>query len=259
MYVVLGLLIAGEYVFVIDICFPMFQTQAPFGSTLQGFFYLLGWHILMFMTVTSYIRCVFTDPGSVPVGIEFQTKELSRDKNVRKCDICNSIKPDRTHHCSICRKCVLKMDHHCPWVNNCVGWRNYKFFILFLFYTTLLSFYYVACVIPVLYTFHFTILSNEQIHIVIVLVAGVSFGLGLLCFTGQHVQLAMQNITTLESFSKTNQYNPYDMGQFKNWSSVFGKNPLFWFVPVYTHIGNGYEFETKEIDVEAGNTLIHNF
>ncbi len=59
----------------------------------------------------------------------------------RYCEKCCKIKPDRCHHCSVCNTCVLKMDHHCPWVNNCIGFANYKFFMLFLFYS------YVYCIL----------------------------------------------------------------------------------------------------------------
>jgi len=57
----------------------------------------------------------------------------------KKCNTCKCVKPPRSHHCSTCGRCVLKMDHHCPWMNNCIGLRNQKAFLLFNFYTFLTS------------------------------------------------------------------------------------------------------------------------
>ncbi|KAI8011523.1 putative protein S-acyltransferase 12 [Camellia lanceoleosa] len=62
---------------------------------------------------------------------------LERRPDVVYCSHCKNGKPPRCHHCSVCQRCVLKMDHHCVWVVNCVGARNYKFFLLFLLYTFL--------------------------------------------------------------------------------------------------------------------------
>ena len=51
------------------------------------------------------------------------------------CLSCNILRPPRAFHCGDCDICVEVHDHHCPWVGTCVGKRNIRYFIRFLFFT----------------------------------------------------------------------------------------------------------------------------
>ena len=63
-----------------------------------------------------------------------KTVEQLEEFWTKRCDICDKVKPSRSHHCSVCGTCVFLMDHHCPWINNCVGLENLRYFLLFTFY-----------------------------------------------------------------------------------------------------------------------------
>ena len=47
------------------------------------------------------------------------------------CDYSN----DQSRHCRLCDKCVDVFDHHCKWLNNCVGRKNYRYFLASVFGT----------------------------------------------------------------------------------------------------------------------------
>ncbi|MCO5572820.1 hypothetical protein L7F22_026579 [Adiantum nelumboides] len=48
------------------------------------------------------------------------------------CSLCNVQVSFRTKHCRVCDKCIDGFDHHCLWLNNCIGKRNYKAFVILI-------------------------------------------------------------------------------------------------------------------------------
>jgi len=221
---------------------------------------LIVYHILLLIWLICYVRCIFTDPGTVPEAFKFDENdeaiaesELRRSLGIESvvdtrgvCTKCQIRKPPRAHHCSTCGRCVLKMDHHCPWVGNCVGSHNYKFFVLFLFWTSILGFFVGTFTIPRLTSMS---MRNGGINPLIVLIMAVVFGFGLFAFFVTHFRLMMENQTTIESMTNSTNNNIYNVGIKANIKQVLGENYFLWFLPIRNKNGlDGLTFPERVND-----------
>ncbi|TKS72653.1 Palmitoyltransferase ZDHHC2 [Collichthys lucidus] len=189
---------------------------------------------------------------------------------IRFCDRCQLLKPDRCHHCSVCDKCILKMDHHCPWVNNCVGFSNYKFFMLFLAYSLLYCLFITATNLQYFIKFwtaggkaHFRLReylnglpdTQAKFHILFLFFSASMFSVSLASLFIYHCWLVCKNRSTLEAvrspvFRHGTDKNGFSLGFSKNFRQVFGDEAKYWPIPVFSSLGDGCSFPTCLVNVD---------
>ncbi|KAF7248838.1 Palmitoyltransferase ZDHHC2, partial [Varanus komodoensis] len=252
---------------------------------------LIAYHLFFMMFLWSYWKTIFTLPMNPskevsynlvlekPFHLSYADKELMERESrtethqevlkrvardlpiytrtmsgaIRYCDRCQLVKPDRCHHCSVCDKCILKMDHHCPWVNNCVGFSNYKFFLLFLAYSLLYCLFIVATDLQYFIRFWTNGLPDTQakFHIMFLFFAAAMFSVSLSSLFGYHCWLVSKNKSTLEAFRapifrhRTDK-NGFSLGFSKNLKQVFGDEKKYWLLPIFTS-ENNHHFPAKPL------------
>eukprot|EP01135_Chromosphaera_perkinsii_P008603 Nk52_evm45s1401 gene=Nk52_evmTU45s1401 len=200
-----------------------------------------------------------------PSLISYPLRMSDRYGGVRLCAMCKHVKPDRCHHCSMCGCCVLRFDHHCAWVNNCVGFHNYKYFVVFLFHCGLMCSFIFSHAWP--YALVFLNFQEDKqkesehlVHMFVLLILSSTFGAATIILCGFHIGLVCLNKTTLETMA-TPRFAPngipiskgFYLGVYKNVQAVMGRSMWKWLLPVPgTGIGNGCVYPVSKAVREVG-------
>ncbi|XP_041949868.1 palmitoyltransferase ZDHHC15A-like isoform X3 [Alosa sapidissima] len=138
-------------------------------------------------------------------------------------------------------------------LNNCVGFSNYKFFLLFLAFSLLYCLFIVATVAPYFVKFWlgpFLNHSTVKVHVLFLMVVSLMFAITLSFLLGFHCWLVIKNKTTVEWLSAPFfSYGPdrraFDVGLKPNVLQVFGSQRRFWLLPVFSSHGDGQVFPLR--------------
>jgi len=181
------------------------------------------------------------------------------------CQKCSKVRPPRAHHCKVCGCCVMLMDHHCPWINNCVGYFNRRYFVVFLFwgFFGLLTFVIVMLIhISAIFTGLPQLPPNRESPFatwLVVVSAIYGFGIagGVLTLAIMNVVLIQNGETAIEheqnkrliKYAKEHNnvfHNQFNLGWKENFRDVFGdRHWLFWLLPFKAPpLGDGIHYKT---------------
>ncbi|XP_077239892.1 DHHC-type zinc finger family protein [Tasmannia lanceolata] len=180
--------------------------------------------------VLLFLLTSFTDPGTVrSENVSEYLSAYPYDNIIyseKHCSTCKIPRPARAKHCSICDRCVARFDHHCGWMNNCIGEKNTRYFMAFLFWHFILCLYgtvvlglvlagqlkelKVVYVLTVYYGVenslyslapHITqwLLASYNTQILLMVFLSI-VSLLLAGFFGYHAHLCLTNTTTNETF-----------------------------------------------------------
>eukprot|EP00873_Tetraselmis_striata_P001590 jgi/Tetstr1/421854/TSEL_012754.t1 len=197
---------------------------------------------LSFLFVTACI-----DPGVLPrnsepdpeflAGRRPRTTEVMVNGHkvvVRYNETCGFYQPPRAHHCSVNDNCIERFDHHCPWVGTTIGKRNYRFFLLFVFCTTLLCLFVFGVCLYQFFFLHAKLTEEDEgatwgtviqqsIPALVILIYCFALCWFVGGLSGFHSFLVSTNQTTYENFryGHDGRPNPYNRGCPANWAEVF--------------------------------------
>ena len=148
-----------------------------------------AYHALLLLQAAAYVRAVRTSNAAAPAPA-----------GAGACGRCGGARGARgTRHCRVCRACTLALDHHCVLVNNCVGARSRKAFVLTCLYTVAVALWVVGRAAPRFWGLrHRGVWSAADCHVCLGLITAVFVGLGAGALLLVQALALMHDLTTLE-------------------------------------------------------------
>ncbi|PSN44453.1 hypothetical protein C0J52_22349 [Blattella germanica] len=191
---------------------------------------------------------------------------LCSRNNHHYCQRCNSYAPPRAWHCQVCNFCILRRDHHCLFTGCCIGYFNYRYFVMCVFYVVVgalyasyLNFFYLRdqltdfsllSIIQTSFPIAILYFGEGKLGVMVcmvlfwILMAVIVF---MVVLTAIHISLIRRGTTQYEF---NNEMYDYDLGWKQNFIHVLGKKWMWSLISPFAHSelpGNGIDWHTKEV------------
>ncbi|XP_065504639.1 palmitoyltransferase ZDHHC12 [Caloenas nicobarica] len=228
------------------------QKQEERGELLQPLLFIS----LVLCSVLLYFRVSLMDPGFVKAEEEEQggkseeqsmmIPQVPSNIKMRLCGYCMVRQPMRAKHCQLCQHCVRRYDHHCPWIENCVGEKNHRLFMLYLSVQLVVLLWGVHIAWSGLYFEQSWHWLRRNILLLVSFFLIVVFAIVVLLLLVSHLYLISCNTTTWEFMSHhrisylrhSELENPFDQGIILNLWRFFCSCHLTAWEKIYFHRNN---------------------
>uniref|UniRef100_A0A1A8F6B0 Palmitoyltransferase n=2 Tax=Nothobranchius korthausae TaxID=1143690 RepID=A0A1A8F6B0_9TELE len=241
------------YAYVVELCILTIRSIG------EKIIYLVFFHLSFGMFVWSYVKTIFSKPANPSKEFCLPKAEKERYEKEEKPEFQQEI---------LWRAATIQSLCTCR-VNNCVGFSNYKFFILFLAYSLVYCLFIAATVLQ--YFIKFWTLcrrksaencpKNEledtraKFHVLFLFFVAAMFCISILSLFSYHLWLVGKNRSTIEAFRAPvfrtgSDKNGFSLGFRKNIVQVFGDQKKYWLLPVFTSQGDGMTFPTRLVNID---------
>ncbi|EGG01113.1 uncharacterized protein MELLADRAFT_30497, partial [Melampsora larici-populina 98AG31] len=114
------------------------------------------------------------------------------------CSTCCTYRPPRSSHCRMCDCCIDGLDHHCTYLNNCIGSRNYLYYLTFLITSVLSLVMIIGTSIWRVLNFHQSNqIGNHPISVSVLVISSIVL-FPITTLLSYHVYLTFKGLTTVE-------------------------------------------------------------